>query len=166
MEDAIRKHRKYKAFVTNTPRVPADFTGFVGMLSERIVAGNRRRRSCPGVACGWPMPRVPRPRVPRLLRGREPDDWTLRPGGRKHHLRDFLLGVTSCIVGGMSKIAGPRRRDNHLPSQPAASCAQYVRMMSAPARRIAVSDSNAAAFSSSQPLRAAALIMLNSPETL
>ena len=51
-------------------------------------------------------------------------------------------------------------------SQPAICLAQYVRMMSAPARCMAVSDSITALRSSIHPRAAAALTMLYSPDTL
>src|SRR5262249_62379900 len=51
-------------------------------------------------------------------------------------------------------------------SQPASSFAQYVITTSAPARRIDVSDSIAAARSSTSPAEAAALSIAYSPDTL
>src|SRR5436190_216996 len=57
-------------------------------------------------------------------------------------------------------------RDLGYASHRAASIAWYVRIMSAPARRMLVSASSAAARSSSQPLRAAAFSIEYSPETL
>lgn len=50
-------------------------------------------------------------------------------------------------------------------SQAAASAAQYVKTMSAPALRMLVNDSNTAARRSIQPLAAAAEIIAYSPDT-
>ncbi len=70
--------------------------------------------------------------------------------------------IPLCRVGTL----GATRRRSIDPYRPAAAAgAKYVRMMSAPARRMAVNDSHIARGSSSIPRSAAALIIAYSPLT-
>ncbi len=75
-----------------------------------------------------------------------------------------VSGATTEAAGNLRQPAG-RRADAHQARRRAASDAQYVRMMLAPARRIAVSVSMITLSRSSQPLAAAASAIAYSPLT-
>src|SRR5262249_26258389 len=94
----------------------------------------------------------------------------LRTGGEQGRLEPDRPHRTDGGVdaaGGHVERAAPQCRDTlELYSQPASSFAQYVTITSAPARRIAVSDSSAAARSSRSPAAAAAFSIAYSPLTL
>jgi uncharacterized protein YbjT (DUF2867 family) len=89
------------------------------------------------------------------------------PGGRRLHDVPERLGPERGKGGRVGAVEDDLDLERHqLANQPAASFAWYVRIRSAPARRIDVSASSTTLRSSSQPFSAAAFSIAYSPLTL
>ena len=146
-------HRR-TGFLFAPKDVNASASFVVDLLQNRELAAEMGRRAREQVISNWS--------VQRMVEGYQDmiaEIYTKKTGGKKTDAgqadsRDDGIKVKKLTVL------------HHASNQAATSLAQYVMMIEAPARLTAVSDSSTAAFSFIQPRAAAALTMLNSPDTL